>query len=383
MISRKINRINNIIKDYISTEREFRRQSAVSINQLFLGSNQIASNRDADYQKKVLKRISSAYNNSINGQIDIDEKYRPGAKWKPQILEKRLNYINALRDSNIPVLAELFSNFFRNSGAVSILKKTLYPEFIKPLIGNTRKKRFLLEVLKDINTWKDYFKAEDINELKLPNEGNPFGYLIDNIIVTGSSCSLNYYAKKLFSLIKNIKEPIVAEIGGGFGGLMFYLFMQTPNITCLNFDLPEIIVIAQYYLMMAFPEKRFLLYGEPGSEGAISKMQFDGFDAILLPNFKLPDLDDLSIDAFYNIHSLSEMDFPTIEEYIQQIGRTTRKYFFHENSVEKRNIGYGFEEVPSDMFLIRDNQFKLIYKTNAIWNEPRYCEYLYSKIMRK
>jgi putative sugar O-methyltransferase len=56
----------------------------------------------------------------------------------------------------------------------------------------------------------------------------------------------------------------------------------------------------------------------------------------LLPNYKLPDLEDKSIDVFYNFHSLSEMEFPTIDEYIQQIGRTTKLHFFHENSVEKK-----------------------------------------------
>lgn len=118
--------------------------------------------------------------------------------------------------------------------------------------------------------------------------------------------------------------------------MIYYLLKKNSRLICLNFYLPEIIVIAQNYLMMAFPVKPFLLYGEPRSEGKISKKQLDDFDVILLPYYKLPDLEDKSIDVFYNIHSLSEMEFPTIDEYIQQIGRATKLHFFREKSVEKK-----------------------------------------------
>ena len=215
--------------------------------------------------------------------------------------------------------------------------------------------------------------------MSLPSIGNPFGYKIDGVIVTGSSACQNYYAKQAAALITDIAVPIVAEIGGGFGGLFYYLLNENTNVKCCNFDLLEVLAISQYFLMMAFPEKQFLLFGEPGSEGRLTAKILSDFDVILLPNYKLIDLDENTVDLFLNFHSLSEMDQITIDEYIQQITRVTRGYFYHENSTSARNIGYGKLEISAEEYPVSPSAFAFVYKKNAIWGEKRYMEFLYRK----
>jgi hypothetical protein len=64
-----------------------------------------------------------------------------------------MNYVNALKDPNTHELSKLLSNFFRNSGAVSIFNKNLYPALTHNniILRKTYQKKFLLEDPQDIN----------------------------------------------------------------------------------------------------------------------------------------------------------------------------------------------------------------------------------------
>ena len=200
--------------------------------------------------------------------------------------------------------------------------------------------------------------------------------------MTGSSASLNYYARRSNAMLADVTDAVVAEIGSGFGGLFYYLLKENPKAICLDFDLPEVLVMAQYFLMMAYPQKRFLLFGEPGSQGRLTAKTMQAFEIILMPNFKLVDLDDDTVDLFLNFHSLSEMEPVTIGEYIRQIARVSGGFFFHENSQVARQIGYGKLEVPVEKYPLSPQDFKLLYKMPAIWSEPCYMEFLCMKCKR-
>ncbi len=342
-------------------EREYRSTTGASLSILReCLKEQKCEIVDQTYQIKVLERIVEAYNKAVSQQSEVPEPYQPGSKWKPQIEQKRGEYIKALIDRDIPTLTILFENFYRNNGVLSILKKNLFPQLTKRSpFGTIAQKEYIAGVMHDVQVWEEYFGKSSLEDLKIPQIGNPFGYRIDGVTVTGSSTSLNYYAKRSNTILADVANPVVAEIGTGFGGLFYYLMKENPNTTCLGFDLLEVLVIAQYFLMMAFPQKRFLLFGEPGSESQINSKILDDFDVVLLPNFKLIDLDDNMVDLFLNFHSLSEMELVTIDEYIKQIGRVTRKFFFHENSNVAHNIGYGKLEVPAEKFTISPQDFKL------------------------
>jgi putative sugar O-methyltransferase len=336
----------------------------------------------SEHEKAVIQRIIDSYLYAEVDALAAPQAYQPGHKWKPQILEKRKAYIEAAHQKNIDTLSQLLRNFFRNYGALSILKANMFHEVssTNALLRNTYKKELAYAVLTDLKVWKSTFHGESLESLKLSGIGNPFGCEADGVIITGSSCSLYYYAHKVSQLLQGIDQSIVAEIGGGFGGLLYYLMKSNPEVHCINFDLPEVLMIAQYYLMMSFPEKQFLLYDEAREKTSINQRDLKVYDVILLPNFCLPKMDRMSVDVFVNTHSLSEMSYPTVEEYISQISRVTKKYFYHENSEVKREIGYGYKETTSSEFPISPDLFQLEYKTKAIWNEPRYYEFLYRKL---
>ena len=73
------------------------------------------------------------------------------------------------------------------------------------------------------------------------------------------------------------------------------------------------------------------------------------------------------------------MDYPTVEEYIAQITRTSRLHFFHDNSDravpvgttdtvrDEAITGSSHLEVPSSNFPISEKNFMRIYKAKSPW----------------
>src|SRR5205814_238972 len=139
----------------------------------------------------------------------------------------------------------------------------------------------------------------------------------------------NFQAHYLGRLLVDIESPVVIEIGGGFGGLAYQLLCRRPAIKYVGFDLPENLLIQSYYLSCIFPNARILTYGDDSPP--LTRKQLDAYDVVLLPNFELRRADSLIADLVVNVRSLSEMASATIAEYIAQIDRVGRLFFFHEN----------------------------------------------------
>jgi putative sugar O-methyltransferase len=345
----------------------------------FLENGLCVKNEESGSDDKVLvMRLIDAYHASKEFQKGVALPYQPGGQWQFDINARRSEYLAALNARDIDSLSELLSNFLRNSGIAGLWRYAYFDEIKSAPIS--KKKIYINQLMRDIKIVSDFVDGFEIPHLAMPVIGNPWGYLIDGILVWPTASGHYLHATHVSNLIRDIEYPIAVEIGGGFGGFAQYLISRDENVKFISFDLPEIILIQQYFLMKAFPEKNFLLYGEE-KQKELSPEILDKYDLILMPNFSLPDLADRVADIFVNVHSLSEMDYHTVEEYIHQITRTTKQYFLHENSdIAKMNQNRGgFVEVVSKEFPVPKNEFKRIYKHNSPFG-TRYREHLYQRI---
>ena len=68
------------------------------------------------------------------------------------------------------------------------------------------------------------------------------------------------------------------------------------NSTFIDFDLPKNMALTAYYLLSSFPEKKILLYWEKDFEN----VNYDEYDAILLPNFELKKVKSSSVNVSFN-----------------------------------------------------------------------------------
>lgn len=230
----------------------------------------------------------------------------------------------------------------------------------------------------NFNIWAYSIGQAPVAELASPLIGNPYGHLIDGHIVHPNTFLNSYRGHMAKRLLRKIERPVVAEIGGGFGGFGFYVKKHVPNSCYINFDLPENLLVSSYFLSLAYPGLRIHLYTDDENLADLVGTH----DIILMPHFALPQLPENSVDLFVNTISLSEMAYPTICEYLKQISRTCRRFFYHENLIEN---GSGYTFYPVDTFPTLP-EFSEISRQPSRWpffssTSPHHChmEQLYIK----
>ena len=134
-----------------------------------------------------------------------------------------------------------------------------------------------------------------------------------------------YHSWFIINQLKHIKssQPIICEIGAGYGGVATKLKRNIPNSKIVIFDLPEVNVAQSYYLSQEFKGKKILGYSD-FIENKRSLLK-EEFDFLILPGWTINEvLGDNSVDAFINIRSMMEMNLETISFYFENIHRAIK-----------------------------------------------------------
>ena len=281
---------------------------------------------DSDDDSELLERICAAYLRSVKQEQLAQEAYKPTERWQRVRQTSLEPFIQALLARDIAALRNMFRNFYRDPcssgllGAPNGMSKAYFGGAIKDVY-----RRFYLgHVLYRFDYWLAQTHARfTLRDLAGPGIGNPFGVLIEGTHISVGAEYAHYCAHRIAFLLDAGKATI-AEIGGGFGGMAYYLLRDTPGVTYLDFDVPERIALASYYLLKAFPGRNFILYGE-------EKLTREGLTrgkGALMPMFSLPDVPSESVDVTFSSHSLSNVPSEAMIEYLNQIDRITRGHFF-------------------------------------------------------
>lgn len=350
-------------------------------------------------QDEIIKRVIIAYKKTKIIQKSVPVIYQTGGEWENILDVYYKTLTNALENEDIKLLKQIYSNIFRSEasrglGMVDIywqLKKQkisykLISDFVnllqfkKPSSIKRNKKLYIYNFCHHLHIWKEYLGNKyKLNDLSFPLIGNPFGMEINSILIPFETIRHHYYATRILELLKKEDNSIICEIGGGFGGVAYHLIKKSERkkVKYIDFDLPEMITIVSYFLMNAYPNKRFLLFGEDD----LSNNVFDSYDIILMPNFELSKLRDRSINFFFNSMSLTEMDQETVEEYLKQINRCCNKYFMHENHDDTHVYDYKKmkRHIQMSKYDLQPEFFKKIYRFPDLWEADHY-EYLYERL---
>jgi hypothetical protein len=287
-----------------------------------------------DNETAIVSPLMASFNAAKKAQGQVSEPYLPGADWKKMLESEWGKYHEACRRENIPVIAPFLRNFFRNEGLSGFWGNDRMFELFAggDGLGSLRRAHLMG---RQFETWRAELPSEPVATLAAPRIGNPWGYIIEGQLLYEPVCEYHYQAHYFARLLSGITNPVVMEIGGGFGGLAYQILKCIPNVTYIGFDLPENIFLQGYYLSCAFPELRILTYD--GGMTALTRDTIAKYDIVLLPNFMLQNVESAAVDLAVNVRSLSEMPAQTISEYLRQIDRVGRLFFFHENIFKARN----------------------------------------------
>lgn len=322
-----------------------------------------------DNEAAIVSKLMASHAAAKRQQSKVSQPYLPGAGWK-QVLNTRWTGCNqAIARKDVDFVAALLRNFFRNE-AISGLwgPHPMYENFSNPDQAiSLRRARMMRD---EFTVWRAALPQLPLEVLEAPRVGNPWGYRIDGKLMYEPVFEYNYQANYFARLLSCISNPVVLEIGGGFGGLGYHIIKAIPGVKYIAFDLPENAFVQSYYLSCAFPERKTLTYS-PGMKEITSKVIAE-CDTIVLPNFMIPEVETGAVDLVANVRSLSEMPLETITEYFRQINRFCSCYFFHENIFKPRldgRFGIPASEFPplADFTLMSesDSRWPKFYTTRA------------------
>jgi hypothetical protein len=158
--------------------------------------------------------------------------------------------------------------------------------------------------------------------------------VLEGTLIRAGAEYQHYCADRVARLL-NSKQTTVAEVGGGFGGMAYCLLRDHPRTKYIDFDVPESIALTTYYLARAFPNLKFLLYGEDElTLDAISQA-----DIVLMPVFQLAALPPMCVDLTFSSHTMSDLAPFAAAEYLKNVAfMTTRQALVIGNTASVRAL---------------------------------------------
>jgi putative sugar O-methyltransferase len=324
------------------------------------------------YHKEIVNKICIFFEEYNKLKNEISKLWEPAGEWLNYNDEKSFFY-SKLNNENIKESEEYLKSFWRNKLGLIVKEYAKFEDVISE--NKEIKDAFINSIGRNYLIWKDLYNQPD-SKLKLTNfVGNPWGCIINDEFVTPKATRFHSNAMQIKNIISDITQPVIAEIGGGYGGLAYYLIKEIDNCKYFNFDLPETLVLSAYHLFLNFPDKRIYL----SCDNKLTDEIINNYDIFLLTNNLIENMPDKTIDIFFNSFSLSEMLPETNKAYLEQIERTTKHYFLHNNMDRKGVINRGFERIPASEYPIDKNKYILLNKNYDLFHSHfgDYKEFLY------
>lgn len=314
--------------------------------------------------KKVSPLSSHDYIELINFYISESDTpscskdiYLAGADWARILQSTWINFDKFARMNNIEECASFLENFFR-----SRVIEGFWGETVEGLMEKRRIELFRDQLLAWIEISDDF----EFHKLAFPEIGNPWGFDINQVFAIEPSMEYVFYAQQIAKLTTGIANPKILEIGGGFGGLAFYLKKIAPNVKYFGMDVTENLVLQKYFLTSAFGPGKVKLIKNKQEFCYINQFQSDT-TTTLLPNRLIEEFEDNYFDIVVNFRSFAEMPSSSLSNYLKQSSRISKRFIYHENLYkERRGDLHGITtEKISEV-----DSFNLSFKRFSIW--PKY-----------
>jgi hypothetical protein len=247
----------------------------------------------------------------------------------------------------------MYQNFFRDPCSTGLIEQSysrIAAHSDQP-IPALRQRFLIADALERLDYWRKLTGNRfALSDLAGPETGNPFGVEIDGVLVRTGAEYQHYCAQRVAGLM-DTPDGSVAEIGGGYGGMAYYLLRDFPKMKYIGFDVPESLALTTYYLSKALPQRRLLLYGEgdPIAE----------YDVILLPACMLRHTSSQSVDIVFTSQTMALLAPEARAEYLRDIARISRKHFLC--------IGHG-DQIHSSM-RSEDGSLAVLETKASAWND--------------
>ncbi len=312
-----------------------------------------------DNEKEAVADSLRSYSIAKRNQSTAAPAYLPGGGWSHT---GEFPYVASTEPTGGEIVewAAYLRNFFRTNAISGMWDEPgmIFSSFSKLSRAEAAFKNGIMNA--HYRSWLEAIPSADLGGLDAPHVGNPWGYMFKGHLLYEPVFEYSYQAHYINGLLAHLNSPVVLEIGGGFGGLAYHLLRNRgKRLRYVGIELPEKMLLQAYYLRSVFPDSRIFSY-----DGSGWPKNAEDYDVILLPNYVLPGVPSSYADMVLNFRSLPEMSLATITEYIRQIDRIGRLFFYHENIYKAR--GDGGHGIPTVDFPPLSN-FTLIFSAESRW----------------
>jgi hypothetical protein len=233
-----------------------------------------------------------------------------------------------------------------------------------------------------IGYWRNEHTEEQLIErlesffslrIEAPRTGDARGILFGGRFLTPETCSQIHTAHRIREAInREIGTSIelnIVEIGGGYGGLCYWMhrLIGSRINRYVVVDLPEVNVVQAYFLS-SLETGELLLFGEESRKGD-SRIE-------LIPHWTLSGLD-LRPNVLINQDSMPEMPEAEVERYLSWGSDNVDGLFFSFNQ-EAYSPWRGIPQVHVPSVVGRYPRFRRIER-NASWVRRGYVEEVYKR----
>lgn len=210
----------------------------------------------------------------------------------------------------------------------------------------------------------DYLlRIDDLGLLHTINEpqiGNPFIIDYKGRQISQDLCSSIHEFYSIAKGAGTLKKAKIAELGAGYGRLAYLFLKANPRSSYCIIDIPPALYLSQEYLSVLFPNEKifrfrpFQNYREVRDEFESSRIKF------LMPH-QIELLPDKIFDLTINISSLHEMTREQISNYLKQIERLNKGFFYSKQWQRSRT---------KDNSYIRQDEYPIPRKWKKVYHRP-------------
>ena len=290
-------------------------------------------------------------------------------EWEWLENNRRNDYLELLENKDEKKLSEIYCNMFRNGVTYGYLS----PSY-SDINDKIKWKTVLSNIYCNIDSCIEFTDLKSIHNILTDNKiCAPYGVKYNNGYVLPDSPRHYYYAYKIKKICSNITNPSILEIGGGYGGVINFLFSNTNvNYTYVGIDLLPGLLATFFYLSKCGLKVNLINDAREIIKGEVNLMPFEIFE-------EKKDIK-YNFDLIFNSRSLGEASIDTINFYFEFINKSNAKFFYHENSnyILFPNSERHLEIIGSE-FPIDKNKYDLeiMQLTPFTGGSGRYREFLY------
>lgn len=315
-----------------------------------------------DEDKDIISKILNSFAHKIS-----DKKNDGTGEWEWLQNNKQKNFIKSIRDMDIQGVSDFLVNMFKTEATYGYLSPSF--QDCKNKLSTVKS-----DILCNIDTCFEFSDIKNIQDLAT-EYGNPYGLKVYKKIILPDTPRHYYYSCNIERLLKfKSTNPLIVEIGGGYGGLCLQNFRRFKrNCTIINIDLLPALITTSYYLSKNNIPINIIDKKNQKIKNKTINLVSSKDIRILVSLIK-------KCDLIFNSRSMCEMNYSTLKNYFDFINNCDCSFLYHENSnfllfpESDRHV-----ELMADNFPIDYQRFRLLvkYLTPFTGGDGRYREYIY------